>query len=236
VPGEIDAGAARVRAAYARRARLGLDDRYKRWTPANLFIYQERERLLLSLLNDRGLLPLTNCRILDAGCGDGSLLHQLVGYGAGEADLHGVDLLPDRVDRARALMPTADVRIADAQSLPFDDNCFDLVFAFTLLSSVVDRVARARVTSEVARVLRPDGLVVIYDFWVNPFNRDTRPVNRKELRRLFPGHEIDVRSLTLAPPLARLFAPLPGGWFMASALGMLPFLHTHLLAAVQGRS
>src|SRR5947208_4432747 len=100
-PDEAD----RARDAYARRAELGLDARYDYWQPANLFIYQSRERALLSALRDAGLLPLAGRWVLDVGCGDGAVLRDLLRYGAKAEDLSGLDLLPERVERARALTP-----------------------------------------------------------------------------------------------------------------------------------
>ena len=57
-----DDEARRVKDAYARRAERGLDSRYEYWEPANLFIYQARERALLAFLREAGLLPLTDHR------------------------------------------------------------------------------------------------------------------------------------------------------------------------------
>jgi len=131
------------------------------------------------------------------------------------------------------LLPSADIKQADAQAIPFPDGAFDLVLAFTLLSSVVDPAARQRVAAEVARVTAPGGLIVIYDFWINPFNRRTRSLKRPEVERLFAGHVIDFRAVTLAPPLVRLLAGRRGGWVAATVLEMLPFLRTHFLAAVR---
>src|SRR5581483_5755996 len=111
--------AERVRAAYARRARLGLDARYDYWQPANLFIYQSREREFVRLLRDLGRLPLGECRVLDVGCGDGGVLRDLVRLGARPSRLAGVDLLPDRIERARELIAGAAFVMADAQRLPF---------------------------------------------------------------------------------------------------------------------
>lgn len=221
-----------MREAYARRAELGLDARYEYWQPANLFIYQARERALLGLLRKANLLPLTGRRVLDVGCGDGAVLRDLLRYGADERDLHGLDLLPGRVERARALLPGAQIEVGDAQTLAFEDESFDVVLGFTLLSSVMDPKARQAVAGEMRRVTKRGGIVVVYDFRLNPLNRDVRPLPPSELRGLFAGSDVEFRSTTLAPPLLRALIRAPGGWFACSALDMLPFLRTHYVAAV----
>jgi ubiquinone/menaquinone biosynthesis C-methylase UbiE len=221
-----------VREAYARRAELGLDARYEYWQPANLFIYQARERALLRQLRRANLLPLTGRRVLDVGCGDGAVLRDLLRYGAAEADMQGIDLLPERVERARALLPGAKIEVGDAQSLGFGDESFDVVLGFTLLSSVLDLEARRAVAGEMRRVARRGGLVVVYDFRLNPLNRDVRPLPPGELRKLFAGSRVEFESTTLAPPLLRMLIRAPGGWFACSTLDMIPFLRTHYVAAV----
>lgn len=230
--GDAEREAARVRAAYERRAERGLDARYDYWQPANLFIYQSRERAFLGLLSAADLLPLASRTVLDVGCGDGGVLRDLLRYGAHADDLHGVDLLPDRVRRAQEQTAGAHVGVGDGQTLAYDDACFDLVLGFTLLSSVVDEAARRRVAAEMARVTRPGGLVILYDFWTNPTNRDVRPLRQSDVRRLFAGRQIDFRGVNLAPPLTRLLVKAPGGWLACTALEVLPFLRTHFLAAV----
>jgi len=224
--------AQRVREAYARRAAKGLDARYDYWRRENLFIYQSRERAVLGLLRKANMLPLTGRRVLDVGCGDGAVLRDLQRYGAEADDLHGVDLLTDRVERARELTPGAHIEVADAQALNHEDGAFDLVLGFTLLSSVMEPEARARVASEMRRVTRHGGVVLLYDFWTNPFNKDVRPLKQDEVRMLFPDHRIDFQRTTLAPPLGRLLMKAPGGWLACSWLDMLPFLRTHYVAAV----
>ena len=228
----MDPEAERVRDAYARRADLGLDARYDYWQPANLFIYQARERAVLALLTEAGLLPLTGRHVLDVGCGDGAVLRDMLRYGALAKDLSGVDLLPERVERARAMTPGARIELGDARVLPFEDGSQDVVLAFTLLSSVVDASARRKVASEMMRVTKRGGVVLVYDFWTNPTNRDVRPLRRAGLRDLFPRREVSFRGTTLAPPLLRALMRLPGGWFASSVLEMLPFLRTHYVAAV----
>ena len=227
-----DPEADRVREAYARRDRLGLDARYDYWRPDNLFIYQARERAVLARLAAAGLLPLTGRRALDVGCGDGSVLLDMLRYGASLDDLHGIDLLADRVENARTRLPGAHIEAGDARALPYEDATFDLTLGFTLLSSVVDPGARRAVAAEMVRVTRPGGLVLLYDFWINPTNRDVRPLRRSEVRNLFAGKQIDVRSTTLAPPLVRALFRLPGGRVACTLLDVLPFLRTHFVAAV----
>lgn len=227
-----DDEAQRVKDAYARRAELGLDSRYEYWEPANLFIYQARERALLALLREAGLLPLAGRRVLDVGCGDGAMLREMLRYGALAPDLSGIDLLPERVERARELTHGAQIEVGDARELAFEDASQDLVLGFTLLSSVVDPAARRKVASEMARMTKRGGVVLIYDFWTNPTNRDVRPLRRAELRSLFSGYKVSFRGTTLAPPLLRALIRLPGGWFASSVLEMLPFLRTHYVAAV----
>jgi len=224
--------AQRVREAYARRAARGLDARYDYWRRENLFIYQARERAMMDLLRKANMLPLTGRRVLDVGCGDGAVLRDIMRYGATVKDLHGVDLLADRVERARTLTPGAHIEVADAQGLNYEDGAFDLVLGFTLLSSVMEPEARARVASEMRRVTRHGGVVLLYDFWTNPFNKDVRPLKQDEVRMLFPEQRIDFQRTTLAPPLVRLLTKVPGGWLACSWLDMLPFLRTHYVAAV----
>ncbi len=230
--GESEREVERIRAAYQRRADLGLDARYGYWEPANLFTYQSRERAFLSLLRRHGLLPLSGRRVLDVGCGAGGVLLDLLRYGLTPSAAVGVDLLPARIEQATKLLPGADLRVADAQALPLEDAAFDLVLGFTLLSSVLAERARARIAAEICRVTRPGGLIIIYDFWINPFNRDVRPLRRNEVRALFAGRGLTFAGVTLAPPVARALAPHPGGWLACTLLEMLPFLKTHFLAAI----
>ncbi len=230
---EIEDEAARVREAYRRRAERGLDARYDYWEPANVFVYQSRERALLAALREARLLPLTGRRVLDVGCGDGRVLADMTRYGARDADLCGVDLLADRVERARVFLPGARIEVGDAQALPFESGAFDLVLGFTLLSSVTDEPARHRVTAEMRRVLGPDGLIVLYDFRLNPTNRDVRALPPAAVRRLFSPAEVTFRGTTLAPPLVRALAKVPGGWLACTALEMIPFLRTHYIATVR---
>jgi ubiquinone/menaquinone biosynthesis C-methylase UbiE len=82
-----------------------------------------------------------------------------------EAKLFGVDLSPHYIARAREVLPRdLDVSLVcdDAEKMPFLDASFDVVTSVYLLHEVPDDV-RARVLAEMARVVRPGGLIVVAD-------------------------------------------------------------------------
>ncbi|WIM10836.1 class I SAM-dependent methyltransferase [Enhydrobacter sp.] len=101
---------------------------------------------------------------LDVGCGTGRLLAFLHGAWPG-LRLAGLDLSPPYLAEARRLIGrTARVKLMEgaAERLPFDDGSLDLVVSSFLLHELPPDI-RARVLSEMARVLKPDGLAVIVD-------------------------------------------------------------------------
>ena len=101
-------------------------------------------------------------RVLDVGCGTGALtgvLAEIVG-----AELAaGVDPSEPFVQRARERVPGADVRVAPAEALPFEDDTFDVALAQLVFHFVSDP---ATAVSEMARVTRPGGRVAacVWDF------------------------------------------------------------------------
>jgi ubiquinone/menaquinone biosynthesis C-methylase UbiE len=222
----------RIRDAYAERARRGADDRYGLHEQANLFLFQRRERALIDLLRRHRLMPLDDKRVLDIGCGNGEVLRDFVRYGARPELLGGIDLLPERIDVARERSaPGVQFSLGDATDLPYPADHFDIALMFTVLSSILDEGVRGAVAAEALRVLRPGGTLLVYDFIWNPRNRDVRGVGKRELRSLFARCQIDARRVTLAPPISRRVARV--SWAVASTLESLPFLRSHVLAAIR---
>jgi SAM-dependent methyltransferase len=92
-------------------------------------------------------------RVLEVGGGEGELAERMVKeLGVGVV---GVDQSEAMVaeQRARGI----DARVGDVQELPFEDGEFDLVLAAWMLYHVPDL---DRGVAELARVLRPDGVLV----------------------------------------------------------------------------
>lgn len=202
-----------------------------RWgsgNPGNRAIRAERRRVMRELLTAHGLLPLAHRRVLEVGAGTGHMLAGLRELGAQPANLHGVDLLPRRVEQARRDYPELSFTEANAEQLPFEDASFDLVLLFIILSSILDRDMQRNVAAECLRVLKPGGAILWYDFrYDNPQNPDVRGVRLREVKRLFPGLEADVRLLTLVPQLARRLGRLTG--LLYPALASIPPLRTYYM-------
>jgi SAM-dependent methyltransferase len=202
-----------------------------KWSPANRgnqAIVQERDRILRHLLDNSGFSPLGQRRILDIGCGAGGVLADFQKWGARPENLVGIDLLAERIRMAREHFPQISFHQANAEALPFADEVFDLALLFTAVSSILDDEMRQNVAAEARRVLRPGGAIVWYDFRFNsPFNPNVRGIGRGWIRRLFPESVMRLRSLTLAPPLARrlgVFTEL-----LYPILARIPVLRTHYL-------
>jgi ubiquinone/menaquinone biosynthesis C-methylase UbiE len=194
----------------------------------NQAMLRERDQKLKQLLQSAGFLPLDNRRILDIGCGTGELLSGLQSWGAKPENLFGVDLLPDRIQRAKENFPQMNFRQVNAERLPFTDGCFDLVSVFTVFSSILDQRMTSNVSREIDRILRPGGAVIWYDFRFNsPFNPHVRGISRKTIRRLFTGFDSHLVSITLLPPLGRRLGRLTDGLY--TSLASLAFLRSHYL-------
>ena len=129
---------------------------YSQWRGSSIGAITEalQRRLILDLLGDiRGL------RVLDIGCGDGSLAIELHRRGA---IVTGIDRSSAMIDAAKAAALHRHAQIpfivAPAEAIPFPPARFDVVVAVTVLCFVQEP---APVFSEIARVLRPGGRLAI---------------------------------------------------------------------------
>jgi SAM-dependent methyltransferase len=97
------------------------------------------------------LLPLPGRRTLDLGCGEGRLSRDLKALGHAVV---GIDQSPTMLAAANEADADIETHLADAASLPFGDEEFDLVVAFMCFQDVDDYRGAIR---EAARVLEPGG-------------------------------------------------------------------------------
>lgn len=105
-------------------------------------------------------------RVADIGTGTGVLALELAALGL---DVIGIDLSEAMLEAARAKWASieesqtgrVEFRVGDAHALPLDDESVDAAFAHMVLHSVADP---GRVVSEMARVVRPGGRIIVVDF------------------------------------------------------------------------
>lgn len=103
-------------------------------------------------------------RLLDVACGTGRFLEQTL-EAFPRLDATGIDLSPAYAEEARARLrgrPTARIDEGAAEVLPYADGTFDIAVSIYLFHELPPRV-RPLVAAEMARVIRPGGLVVFAD-------------------------------------------------------------------------
>jgi SAM-dependent methyltransferase len=227
--GDLERETTALAARYARRAD---DDRYSMLRPDVWQTVQERQRALLALFGRRGWshADLAALRLLEVGCGAGGNLLELLRIGFAPQHLAGVELLPQRFARARALLPaTLQLFEGDALRLDLPAQSQDIVFVSTVFSSLLDDAFQQALADAMWRWVKPGGGVLCYDFAVgNPRNADVRGMPPARLRALFPQAAVELRRVTLAPPLARAATRLHPALY--TVLNALPLLRTHRLA------
>ncbi len=221
----------RILEAYARRSRnsLGMGGYFELEDSAHLLRIQQRYRITQQMLIDLGINTLRGRRVLDIGCGDGTMLLEFLQWGGEPDKMAGIDLREEPLKRARILLPEADIRQSCATDLPWPNNFFNIVSLHTVLSSILDPAMRKQVAMQATNVIKPGGVVVLYDrYRDNPGNPDIKGVFVKEIRNLFPNFRIKLRPVTFLPHFARKVPPKLLGPFY-SILTSIPRLCTHHL-------
>lgn len=188
---------------------------------------------MLLALEHHGFSSLKTLKILEIGCGSGYWLREFIKWGARPQNITGVELLADRVAIARDLCPQGvRVECGSAAKLEFSDGCFDLVLQSTVFSSVLDLSTRQQIASEMLRVVKVDGAILWYDFHMdNPSNPNVQGMKKEEILKLFPDCRIELRRITLAPPLARFIAPY--SLMACYLLERLKIFNTHYLGVIR---
>jgi ubiquinone biosynthesis O-methyltransferase len=202
----------------------GLTESYVRWRSSRLGqITDALERQLLAGFLGR----VAGKKLLDVGCGDGAMAFELARQGA---TVTALDADPSMIAAARLRAENEATRIqlveGTAESLPFDDATFDVVVAVTVLCFVQDA---ERAVTEIARVLKPDGRLVVgelgrWSLWAaqrrmrgwlgHPVWRAVKFRTAADLRRLADAARlrvIEIHGAVHYPPCgvaARLLAPV----------------------------
>jgi SAM-dependent methyltransferase len=168
-----------------------LDGQRRIWTIGDYpAIARHLRPISLEVLDTVGVTP--GLRVLDVGVGDGNTAIEAAARGAVVA---GIDLTPAQIERARRRAGSEgvslDLRVGDAEDLPYDDASFDLVVSVLGAMFAPDH---QRAAAELARVCRPGGTVAFVAWAEGGWSRAWR-----------------ARAATLLPP-PPAGSPRPDEW------------------------
>jgi SAM-dependent methyltransferase len=188
------------------------------------------DELVSRLVGDAGASS-----VVDIGCGLGltdALLAPRVG------SLFGVDPAVEAVGEAVQRGTGAHYSVGDARRLPYGEASFDVATAICVFHHI-DQLERASVAAEMRRVVRPGGLVVIFEH--NPLNPATRvAVSRCEfdagVQLLTQGTTkrlLQAAGLEVVEVRGIIYTTFAAPWAGAldRALGSLPFGAQYYVAA-----
>lgn len=133
----------------------------------------ERAKKKIAILLKNGLSLKSGMRVLDAGCGDGSMLFLLAKEF--EILLVGIDVSEEAIKMAQSFSKknevTAEFKCADTRSIPFPSNYFDLVLSWGVIEHFNNYDLAI---DEFYRVLKPQGtlnLIQPHGFSFGPMQR-----------------------------------------------------------------
>lgn len=150
----------------------------ERWSPLKALVYSLFNGSPKSNLIAIERLELTGQdRFLDIGCGPGAALEHAASTGARVA---GVDPSPAMVARASNRVPSAEVRLGSAESIPFEDGEFNVVINISSFHHWADRNAGL---VEVLRVLEPGGRLHVVEGALRD-GKDGHGLDQKEAEML----------------------------------------------------
>lgn len=135
-------------------------------------------------------------RVLDIGCGTGTLLHDLLQAHPG-LEVTGIDPDPKALERTQRKLAAAGLEAhlstASADALPHADASFHRVFS-SLMFHHLKPDQKAATLAEVLRVLRPCGSLHLLDFGGSGERRDGffgRTFHRQHIEENYRGAIVD---------------------------------------------
>ena len=113
---------------------------------------------------------------VEVGCGNGAFTEELIAHTAPRA-VSAIDPSEGQLAfaRTRPAAKLAEFRLGDAQALPFPDKTFDAAAMALVISFIPDP---AKAVAEMARVVRPGGIVATYMWDIPGGGLPLAPVGR----------------------------------------------------------
>lgn len=153
--------------------------------------------------NSRMVIELANVkpgdRVLDVGCGTGSLTLTAQSYAGPNGKAFGIDAAPEMIEvakkKASRSRPEVVFDLGLIEELDFPDESFDIVISRLAIHHLPDDLKR-KGFAEILRVLKPGGRLFIADF-----NPPTNPVLNHITSALVGSHMMQTHIWNLPPML-----------------------------------
>jgi ubiquinone/menaquinone biosynthesis C-methylase UbiE len=158
--------------------------------------------------------------LLDVGCGTGNYHpHWIDQVGS----LQGVDISAKCIKRAAERNPNAAYAVYDGGRLPFADHSFDAAVSICVMHHI-DPPERASFVAELYRVIRPNGIAVVFEHNPSnfltrravsncPFDEGVTLLPHHETEQLMQNARFDVypsQFILLVPPIMQLLRRIDG--------------------------
>lgn len=106
-------------------------------------------------------------RVLDVGCGTGSLTIAIKKCLGQSGEVYGIDPASQMIQLARKKASKADVdinfKVGVIEDLPFPDKCFDVVLSSFMVHHLPGDELKSQGFAEIKRVLKPGGKLLVVD-------------------------------------------------------------------------
>jgi len=130
-----------VRKRYEGRKTQVVKNLYSWLNPEVWQSIHERQRVMLRLFAQRGVMNFENTRVVEVGCGTGGNLLEFLRLGFQPPNLIGIELLEDRVSIANKVLPVGIVRAGDATVIDIAKASQDIVFQLRLFVAIRRRLS-----------------------------------------------------------------------------------------------
>ncbi|MBS3175381.1 class I SAM-dependent methyltransferase [Candidatus Woesearchaeota archaeon] len=129
-------------------------DSYREW-------FMQEKNYLRNIINK-------NSKVLDIGCGNGRTLNDISDI---TQNIFGIDNENKSVEDAKKnlkLITNAQILLANARNLPFENNFFDFVLCMGTFANFGNY--KFKILTEMKRVLKNDGFIILSVFSENAFD------------------------------------------------------------------
>lgn len=133
-------------------------------------------------------------KVLDLGCANGRMVEL---FFPKNVEYYGVDISGELIEIAKKLYPAGHFQVGDALDIPFADNTFDKVYFISVLHHIPSKEFRQKCFSEINRVLKPNGQLVLRVWDLLKIDKGRRLLLKYAFLKLAGRSKIDLFDLMM---------------------------------------